>query len=285
MSQVQLTLPTSVLGGKEDFVAMQTHQQVTDPKQLFLSTINNPVMVCWPRAMRNFTRDEMISELYPNMARNRYFGKKKFVEMFKLAKEEQDSVNILGLRLDLMEFLRTFNSQSRDIWKQDQRIFKIASIIATRALDPFYCESLKQLQEQSNFSAKLLQNAKHEFRLGFLDAGQRTGFLVTVDKRHVKDATCKLMEELRYLARAKCADELFGISTTLYEWQFVHYSRKGEIAGEKDFFTASEPYPCYYKNLQYTYTDLDIKLIVALIRNMAKLAISRKSTAIDDLIM
>jgi len=36
MSQVQLTLPTSVLGGKEDFVAMQTHQQVTDPRQLFL---------------------------------------------------------------------------------------------------------------------------------------------------------------------------------------------------------------------------------------------------------
>ena len=59
-------------------------------------------MVCWPKAMRNFSRDEMIAELYPNSARNKLFGKKKFIEMFANAQLEQDKINILGLRLDLM---------------------------------------------------------------------------------------------------------------------------------------------------------------------------------------
>jgi len=83
------------------------------------------------------------------------------------------------------------------------------------------------------------------------------------------------MEELRYLARARCTHELFGISTTLYEFQFVHYSRKSELDGEKDFFICSESFPCYHKENQYTYTDIDLKLIVASIRNLGKLALSR----------
>lgn len=69
--------------------------------------------------MKSFTRDEMIAEIYPNMSRQKLLGKKRFVEMFERAKAEQDSVSILGLRLDLMEYLRSFSIQSRDIWKQD----------------------------------------------------------------------------------------------------------------------------------------------------------------------
>jgi hypothetical protein len=45
----------------------------------------------------------MVAEIYPNMARMKLFGKKRFVEMFKEAKEEIANVNILGLRLDLFE--------------------------------------------------------------------------------------------------------------------------------------------------------------------------------------
>jgi hypothetical protein len=60
-------------------------------------------MVCWPRAMKTFTRDQMVAEIYPNMARMKLFGKKRFVEMFKEAKKEIANVNILGLRLDLFE--------------------------------------------------------------------------------------------------------------------------------------------------------------------------------------
>jgi hypothetical protein len=225
--------------------------------------------------MRSFTRDEMIAEIYPNMSRQRLFGKKRFVEMFDRARAEQDSVSILGLRLDLMEYLRSFSIQSRDIWKQDQRIFKIASIIVSRSLDPECDPELAAFKEQTNFAAKLLQNAKHEFKLGFFDPSGRNGFLVSVDKRHVKEATCKLMEELRYLARVRCANELFGISTTLFEFQLVHYSRKAEVDGERDFFSCSDPYPCYHKGTMYTYTDIDLKLIVSLIRNLGRLALNR----------
>jgi hypothetical protein len=47
---------------------------------------------------------------------------------------------------------------------------------------------------------------------------EKNGFVLQVDKRYLKEATCRAMEEMRYLARANQTNEMFGIATTLYEW-------------------------------------------------------------------
>ena len=70
---------------------------------------------------------------------------------------------------------------------------------------------------------------------------------------------------MRHLARSRNSDEIFGIVTNLYEWQILHYSRTTEISNEPNFFTASQLYPLYHKNKSYTYADLDMKLILALL--------------------
>ena len=56
------------------------------------------------------------------------------------------------------------------------------------------------------------------------------------------------MEEMRFLARSRNIDEIWGVSTDLYSWHFVHYSKKDELSGQKDFYTMTEAYPCYVKN-------------------------------------
>ena len=44
------------------------------------------------------------------------------------------------------------------------------------------------------------------------------GFVIAADKKAVKTAACKAIEEMRHLARSRNSDEIFGIVTNLYEW-------------------------------------------------------------------
>ena len=99
------------------------------------------------------------------------------------------------------------------------------------------------------FRVTLMQLTKHDFKMAVLD--KRTscfGLVVNCNKWIAKEATVSCMEEMRFLARARNLDEVWGVSTTLYDWQFIHYSKKAELAGDKDFYTLSGIYPCYKKD-------------------------------------
>jgi len=68
-----------------------------------------------------------------------------------------------------------------------------------------------------------------EFKLGLLSQSQ-SGILVRLDKRFVKEPMLDLMEDLRFFARARPnVDIVWGIATSLYEWQLVRYSKQLEI--------------------------------------------------------
>ena len=87
----------------------------------------------------------------------------------------------------------------------------------------------------------------------------------------VKEATIECMEEMRFLARARNIDEMWGVATNLYDWQFVNYNKADEIFGKKDFYSVSALYPCYMKNSsQYTYSDNDMKMTIAMLRCLLK---------------
>ena len=73
------------------------------------------------------------------------------------------------------------------------------------------------------------------------------GIIVNCNKWHVKEATIQCMEEMRFLSRARNIDDMWGVSTNLYDWQFLHYCKASELAGQKDFYTLSNIYPCWMK--------------------------------------
>jgi hypothetical protein len=75
----------------------------------------------------------MIAELYPYTARMKLFSK-RFPDLVKRATDEQDSVSLLGLRLDLLSYLKA-TCQARDLWKQDSRIFAVARMVLQHSLD------------------------------------------------------------------------------------------------------------------------------------------------------
>ena len=79
----------------------------------------------------------------------------------------------------------------------------------------------------------------------------------------VKEAMINLMEDLRFFSRARQVNIVWGIATNLYEWQIVWYSRDREINRQSEFFMMSKVYRLYWKEKQYTYTDLDMKNLIA----------------------
>ena len=70
-----------------------------------------------------------------------------------------------------------------------------------------------------NFRVAQAKNVKHDFKMAILDSKTSSfGFVIQCDKRFIKDCSIKVMEEMRFLARARNCEEIFGIATTLYEW-------------------------------------------------------------------
>lgn len=97
-----------------------------------------------------------------------------------------------------------------------------------------------QFEQHFDLKVKLNAKEKKEIKLAMLDTTTNSfGFIVTTCKKLIKDATIKAMEEMRFLTRARNADDMFAIATNLYEWQFIYYSRRDELAGEKSFFSHS----------------------------------------------
>ena len=93
------------------------------------------------------------------------------------------------------------------------------------------------------------------------------------------------MEEMRFLARARNLDEIWGVATSLYDWQFVHYSRLEELTGGKDFYTVSQTYPCYVKDNQYTYSDMDMKMIIAILKSILRHCFKKQQEFVKDMVV
>ena len=75
-----------------------------------------------------------------------------------------------------------------------------------------------------------------DFRLGIM---QNSGILVRADKRFVKEAMLLVMEDLRCIARVRGLDVVYGIATSLFEWQLVRYELDKEIRMESTGFEVS----------------------------------------------
>ena len=68
-----------------------------------------------------------------------------------------------------------------------------------------------------------------------------------------------LMPLMRHFCQAKNLDHIYGIATNLYAWQYVFYSRKLEMLGDRDFYQMSHGYTLYNRDRNYTYSDIDMK--------------------------
>ena len=88
-----------------------------DPQKslaLYQTSINNPVVIKFPQ--NNYvSRSDLQQTVYPNAARSRKLDK-EHADLFKV---DVSQVCILELRIKLQEYLKVFDSQARDIWKQD----------------------------------------------------------------------------------------------------------------------------------------------------------------------
>ena len=160
----------------------------------------------------------------------------------------------------------------RDLWKSNRRIYHVTELIINEALSATVHPELAEVfGVVQNFRMTLMNDSKHDFKLAVLD--KRTscfGMVIACNKWIVKDAVVQCMEEMRFLARARNIDEIWGIANDLYSWQFIHYSRQDELMGKKDFYTMSAVFPCYVKDNQYTYADKDMKLVIAMLRAVLK---------------
>jgi len=86
-----------------------------------------------------------------------------------------------------------------------------------------------------------------------------SGMVARLHKKFVKDAMLEVMEDLRFIARDRSLDVVYGIATNLFEWQIVRYEMSKEINQQSSGFEISDIRKLYYKDKQYTYADIDMK--------------------------
>lgn len=84
------------------------------------------------------------------------------------------------------------------------------------------------------------------------------------------------MHEMRFFCQSTGALEIYGMSTTLLEFQIVHYS-VGDEQKTGNGFSMSEAMRAWYKEMQYSYCDLDLKKVVAIVRNVGREAVKKLS--------
>ncbi len=85
--------------------------------ELYKSTLNDPIMVCWPKAMKYYRREDFMRDMYPKAARVKKFGIESHKDQFRRALKFADKANIINTRLDLMQFIRSFGGEAREIWR------------------------------------------------------------------------------------------------------------------------------------------------------------------------
>ena len=154
------------------------------------------------------------------------------------------------------------------MWKSEARLFSIVKLILRDVISVHDEAELHDTFEiVEKFRVTLQRSVKHDFAMAVLDKRTSSfGLILNCNKQIVKEAVVQCMEEARFLARARNISDVWGVATNLYEWKFVHYSKQDELNGQKDFYTVSQSYPCYVNNNRYTYKDMDMKLIVSLLR-------------------
>ena len=145
--------------------------------------------------------------------------------------------------------MRTFGGAARDIWKKNDRIQHICSIIVRAALNPKANQIFGKFEIFDNYRVALMTLRK-EFGLTVIDKATNThGFIVQTHKKMCKEAVYRAMEDMRYLCRARNVETMYAFATNLYDWQIVHYSKRKELDGEEDFFQLSQVFKLYvYEN-------------------------------------
>jgi len=197
----------------------------------------------------------LIKKIYPETVRKKLLGTKKHFQIFSEARTNQHSVNLMVLRASLAAFfskgffINTKALHPRDVWKSNRRLYALVEVILKEVLTKTVHEEFDAFHILQNFRLTLLNDYNHDFKLAVLDKRTNSfGMIICCNKWVVKDATVKCMEEMRFCARSRNIDDIWGVATDLYSWYFIHYSKKDELEGKKDFYTMTDVYPCYVKN-------------------------------------
>ena len=79
-----------LMEAKPEQISMQLQNKILDVgnfeiPELYRSTMNEPIMICWPKAMKYYRREDFMREMYPKAARFKNFGVKTHLEQFKRA--------------------------------------------------------------------------------------------------------------------------------------------------------------------------------------------------------
>ncbi|TNV77967.1 hypothetical protein FGO68_gene5846 [Halteria grandinella] len=242
-------------------------------EDLYRSSMNHPISVCWPKAMKYYRREDFMAEIYPQVSRLKKMGTVTHSHMFKRALERQGKVEIMNTRLDILQYLRIQKIEAKEMWRQDQRMQEFCRILLKNALDKKVDPRYEQFQLFDAFRVTFMK-FRREFKLAAFDTMTNThGILVVTHKKMVKEAVYQAMEDLRFLCRARNIDYMYALASNLHEFQFVYYDRQRELTSHgadfKDFFQLSPIYKLYIREKNYTYADNDLKMIISLIREIS----------------
>lgn len=67
--------------------------------------------------MKYYRREDFMKDMYPKAARIKRFGTQTHREHFKRALKLAEKANIINTRLDIMQFVRSFGGEAREIWR------------------------------------------------------------------------------------------------------------------------------------------------------------------------
>ena len=249
---------------------------------LYQTSINSPVIISWPNAMKFIEADQIQKIWYPKFASKRFLMKPKGLgfEVLDYANKNWKQIDILHLRIDLLGYVRSFSKHPREIWNRGERLDHIVKIILEHSLEMHKKRQGTNSKSDKPFLAEyeIIENLKinfmkqkKEMKILCLDKQtQSSGFIISTDKKVLKEAMHSLMMQMRLLCRARNLDEIWGIATNLYEWQVIRYSRVCELQKQDNFFQLSHIFKVYDKNKQYSYSDLDMKFIMGLFQSLIK---------------
>ena len=83
--------------------------------------------------MKMLKEKDIIKRIYPEAAKKQYLGTKKYHSIFADARDVRNSVNLMVLRSNILNYHKVFKSgcglAHRDVWKSNQRLYEISKVI------------------------------------------------------------------------------------------------------------------------------------------------------------